>query len=96
MLGKLDNCRIQLGRENVDTDSMKESLLTPHVLDSLVPWVAFIYGSIMIFVFQNQTLVKLAETRIPEPHRSRFLSNIRLGWVSFVVGGVWIIQNLWA
>lgn len=75
---------------------MSEPGLTPTILDAIVPWVAFLYGCVMIFVFQNQTLMKLAETRIPEPHRSRFLSNIRLGWVSFVVGGVWILQNLWA
>lgn len=64
-------------------------------LDKLVPWVAFGYGCIMIFVFQQPALVKLAQTRIPEPHRSRFLSHMPLAWICLFAGGLWILQDLW-
>jgi hypothetical protein len=49
----------------------------------------------MVFVFQSPTFVKLAETRLPEPHRSRFLAHAGLGWICLFVGGLWILQGLW-
>lgn len=65
------------------------------LLDNLVPWVAFGYGCIMVFVMQNPTLMHLARTRIPEPHRSRFLAHSLMGWVCLFAGGLWIVQSLW-
>lgn len=64
-------------------------------LDILVPWLAFAYGIVMVFVFQSPRLMELARTRIPEPFRSRFLAHGALGWVCLVVGGLWILQSLW-
>ena len=73
--------------------------MAPHAftdaLDKVVPWVSFAYGCLMVFVFQSPTLVKLAETRLPEPHRSRFLAHAGLGWICLFVGGLWILQGLW-
>ncbi len=64
-------------------------------LDKLVPWIAFAYGCIMVFVFQHPTLLKLAQTRIPEPHRTRFFSHLPLAWICLFAGGLWILQDLW-
>jgi hypothetical protein len=73
--------------------------MAPHALhetlDKLVPWTAFVYGVVMVFVFQSPMLLRLAETRIPEPHRSRFLAHMPLAWVCLFVGGLWILQDIW-
>lgn len=64
-------------------------------LDKLIPWIAFAYGCFMVFVFQHPSMLKLAETRIPEPHRTRFFSHLPLAWICLFAGGLWILQDLW-
>ena len=76
-------------------NSYDQATALHETLDKLVPWVAFGYGALMIFVAQQPALMKLAETRIPEPHRSRFLSHIPLAWGCLFAGGIWILQDLW-
>jgi hypothetical protein len=73
-----------------------ETALPLHeTLDKLVPWIAFAYGCVMVFVFQHPSLLKLAETRIPEPHRTRFFAHLPLAWICLFAGGLWILQDLW-
>ncbi|MBN8539082.1 MAG: hypothetical protein J0L82_01750 [Deltaproteobacteria bacterium] len=73
--------------------------MTPHAfhetLDKIVPWLAFAYGAVMILVLSQPKLIQLANERLPEPHRSRFLAHGPLAWICLFVGATWILQGLW-
>ncbi len=77
--------------------------MAPHALhetlDKIIPWLAFGYGAVMIFVLQilmdSPAFAKMANERIPEPHRSRFFSHLPLAWICLLVGSAWILQGLW-
>jgi hypothetical protein len=77
--------------------------MAPHALqetlDKLVPWLAFSYGAIMVFVLQflmdRPQFSQMARERIPEPHRTRFLAHLPLAWICLLAGSAWILQGLW-
>ena len=69
--------------------------MTPEKLDLLFPFVVFGYGVIMTVVSATPILMQLAEQRLPQPVHQQLRAHQVLGWVCFLLGGLWSLQNLW-
>lgn len=64
-------------------------------LDLLFPFFVFGYGAIMCLVTSLPILFARAEGKVPQFMIDRLRAHEPLGWVCFVVGGLWSLQNLW-
>lgn len=62
-------------------------------LDFIFPFVVFFYGIVMTFVLENQTLQKIAQSRMPDM-AATLRSHKNLAWVCLFVGGLWSLQNI--
>jgi hypothetical protein len=63
-------------------------------LDSLFPYVCFLYGAIMTVALHSPALAKIAEQRFPEEMITQWRSHQGLALVCLFVGALWILQNL--
>lgn len=70
--------------------------MTYQQLDLLFPFFVFTYGAIMCFVTNTPLLFEKAEAKVPREMLNRLRAHEPLGWVCFIVGGLWSVQNLWA
>ena len=64
-------------------------------LDFYFPFIVMVYGLIMTLVLSSQTLMKIAETRLPAYFQQRFRAQQGLGMICLVVGTIWSLQNIW-
>jgi hypothetical protein len=64
-------------------------------LDSIFPYIVFIYGAMILLVLNSSALRKLGERVVPHEAWERFASHGILAWISFFVGGFWVLENLW-
>jgi hypothetical protein len=69
--------------------------MTYEKLDHIFPYVIFIYGILCVLVLSSDTLLRLGRERMPADLWTRFQSHKIFAWISAVVGGLWILQNLW-
>ncbi len=67
--------------------------MTWHEIDSVFPYLVFLYGILMIFVLENKTLNELLDRHLSF-YAAKFRSHRSLAWVSFFVGGIWSLQNI--
>lgn len=88
----LKNCnrtRLQVSPSVADLFTM-----TPAQIDFYFPFVVFFYGFLAVLVLETPALARLGRERMAaawqglEQRRS-------LAWISFFLGGVWSLQNLW-
>lgn len=68
-------------------------MMRHETLDFIFPFIVFSYGILMVFVLENQSLQKIAETRMPEM-AATLRSHRNLAWVCLFVGGLWSLQNI--
>ena len=64
-------------------------------LDAIFPYIVFIYGAMILLVLNSSALRKLGERVVPQEAWERFASHGILAWISFFVGGFWVLENLW-
>ena len=68
--------------------------MTVQQLDFLFPFVVFFYGFSVVVVLETPVLARLGRERLSPVYEG--LSRRRgLAWVSFFLGGLWSLQNLW-
>ncbi|MFN7455508.1 MAG: hypothetical protein ACK5RO_12725 [Pseudobdellovibrionaceae bacterium] len=67
--------------------------MTWQELDLIFPFVVFFYGIVLVFVLENRTLSDLLDKKMPF-YAQQFRSHKSIAWMSFVVGGLWSLQNL--
>ena len=63
-------------------------------LDFYFPFVVFFYGLVMCFVLEIPYFVALAKKEMPAQYET-FLRHRKIAFVSFFVGGLWSLQNIW-
>jgi hypothetical protein len=69
--------------------------MNPLVLDYYFPFFVFFYGFIMTLLLNSKWSLKLIHERLPVDFAERFQSHKYLGFICFLVGFVWSLQNLW-
>ena len=69
--------------------------MTIEKLDLLFPYVCFFYGAVMTFVLNSSALSRIADESFPSELLANYRSHRGLALVCLVVGGAWILQNLW-
>lgn len=63
-------------------------------LDFYFPFLVFFYGLVMMIVLEVPYLLALAKKEMPAQH-ARFMQHRNIALVSFYVGGLWSLQNIW-
>ncbi len=64
-------------------------------LDQLFPFLVFVYGVLMTIVLNTDFFQELADRVFPAKLLTQFRAHRVLGFVCLLVGGLWILQNLW-
>lgn len=64
-------------------------------LDLLFPYICFFYGAVMTFVLNSSRLSRIADQTFSSELLATYRSHRGLALVCLVVGGTWILQNLW-
>jgi hypothetical protein len=64
-------------------------------LDLLFPYLCFLYGAVMTFVLNSSRLSRIADQRLSSELLATYRGHRGLALVCLVVGGAWILQNLW-
>jgi hypothetical protein len=64
-------------------------------LDTVFPYVCFLYGAVMTVVLNSPALARIADERFPPELVANWRSHRGLALVCLVVGAAWILQNLW-
>lgn len=70
------------------------SFMTPSELDFYFPFVVFFYGFLVVLVLETPALARLGKERM-SPAWEGLSQRKGLAWVSFFIGGLWSLQNLW-
>ena len=63
-------------------------------LDFYFPFLVFFYGLVMMIVLEVPYLVTLAKKEMPMQH-AQFVRHRNIALVSFYIGGLWSLQNIW-
>lgn len=71
-----------------------KTLMTPAQLDFYFPFFVFFYGFLTTLVVETPALARLGQERIPDAWDG-LMKRRGLAWISFFVGGLWSLQNLW-
>ncbi len=69
--------------------------MTPAALDAIFPYICFAYGAMMTFTLNMPALVRIADEKLPPELAAQWKGHRTLGAICLVVGGLWILQNLW-
>lgn len=69
--------------------------MTPTELDSIFPYICFVYGALMTFVLNVPILAQLADERLPASLVAQWRSHRVLAMACLMIGAAWILQNLW-
>jgi hypothetical protein len=72
----------------------RKIIMTLHQLDLLFPFFVFGYGAVMCIVTSLPILFARAQGKVPQFMIDRVRAHEPLGWVCFLVGGVWSLQNI--
>jgi len=68
--------------------------MTPTQLDFYFPFIVFFYGFLGVVVVETPVLAELAQKQMPVQWQG-LTQRRNLAWISFFVGGLWSLQNLW-
>ncbi len=63
-------------------------------LDFYFPFLVFFYGLVMMIVLEVPYLLALAKNKMPE-QCAQFERHRGIATLSFYVGGLWSLQNIW-
>ena len=63
-------------------------------LDFYFPFFVFFYGLVMFIVLEIPYFVALAKKEMPYQYET-FLKHRKIAAISFYVGGLWSLQNIW-
>ncbi|MBX2987918.1 MAG: hypothetical protein KF802_08465 [Bdellovibrionaceae bacterium] len=69
-------------------------IMTVSELDFYFPFVVFFYGFLAVLVLETPALARLGKERMSEAWEG-ISRRKNLAWVSFFIGGLWSLQNLW-
>lgn len=69
--------------------------MTYKELDTIFPYIVFVYGTLVSFVLASEPLMKVARERLPQDLVGQLVAHRTLGHLCLWVGGLWILQNLW-
>lgn len=64
-------------------------------LDHAFPLIVFVYGGLLLLVLNLKVTRHLGEKIIPREAWNRLKSHSSFAWLSFFVGGIWVLENLW-
>lgn len=64
------------------------------MLDFIFPFAVFFYGLLLVIVLESPFFQRLGMTRL-SPAYTRLSGHRPLAWISFFLGGLWSLQNLW-
>ncbi len=64
-------------------------------LDSVFPIIVFVYGGLLLIVLNWKVTQDLGEKIVPREAWNRLKSHSPLAWISFFLGGFWVLENLW-
>jgi hypothetical protein len=63
-------------------------------LDYYFPFFVFFYGLVMMIMLEVPYLLALAKKEMPT-HYAQFQRHRGIAQLSFYVGGLWSLQNIW-
>lgn len=63
-------------------------------LDFYFPFFVFFYGLVMMIVLEVPSLVAIAKKEMPQQYE-QFQKHRNIAMLSFYVGGLWSLQNIW-
>lgn len=69
--------------------------MLPQKLDLLFPYLCFAYGFLMTVALNIPALAEIADERFPHHVVQQWRAHRGLALFCLVVGGLWILQNLW-
>jgi hypothetical protein len=69
--------------------------MSPQAIDTVFPYVCFLYGSVMTFVLNIPALVRIADERLPQNLAAQWKGHRALAFTCMLVGAAWTLQNLW-
>ncbi|MCM2281015.1 MAG: hypothetical protein NDI61_04130 [Bdellovibrionaceae bacterium] len=69
--------------------------MTYKELDTIFPYIVFVYGILVSFVLASGPLMRLARERLPAELVGQLSAHRTLGLVCLWVGALWVLQNLW-
>ena len=64
-------------------------------IDHAFPLIVFIYGGLLLVVLNMKVTRELGEKIVPKEAWNRLKSHSSFAWLSFFVGGLWVLENLW-
>ena len=64
-------------------------------LDHIFPLLVFVYGAALLLVLNLRVTQELGAKLVPGEAWTRLKSHSSLAWISFFVGGFWVLENLW-
>lgn len=64
-------------------------------LDQIFPLLVFVYGAVLLLILNLKVTKELGSKIVPRQAWNRLKSHSSLAWISFFVGGLWSLQNLW-
>lgn len=64
-------------------------------LDHIFPLLVFVYGAALLLVLNLRVTQELGAKLVPGEAWARLKSHSSLAWISFFVGGFWMLENLW-
>ncbi|MES3038173.1 MAG: hypothetical protein V4736_09725 [Bdellovibrionota bacterium] len=63
-------------------------------LDFYFPFFVFFYGIVVILVTETAYFAKIGKDRMV-PQFEKLQQHKPLAWISFFLGGLWSVQNIW-
>lgn len=63
-------------------------------LDYFFPFFVFFYGLVVLFILEVPYFVALAKKQMPSQYLA-FERHRKIAFMSFFVGGLWSLQNIW-
>ncbi len=70
------------------------SHMTPAQLDFYFPFIVFFYGFLAVLVLETPVFARLGRERLSDLWQG-LEKRRNFAWVSFFLGGLWSLQNLW-
>ena len=64
-------------------------------LDQFFPILVFVYGALLLGILNMKATSQLGEKIVPPEMWKKFKSHSPLAWISFFVGGFWVLENIW-
>ncbi len=90
----ISNSKKSLQNQTLGTKKYTEKAHMIAKIDFYFPFLVFFYGLVMMIVLEVPYLLALAKKEMPVQY-AQFEKHRNIAVLSFYVGGLWSLQNIW-